>query len=132
MSTGVPSPSRTPAESPEPKGSGETARENGAAPLEGSPRTGMRLRGWAPSPTITRSELLWVILAGVALAVLTTWPLVLHLPSRIAPDLGDPVRTSWEVAWVGHAMLHDPLHLFDANVFYPHPLRLAVSDSLLS
>jgi hypothetical protein len=73
----------------------------------------------------------WVILGGIALAVLTSWPLVLHLPSRIAPDLGDPVRTAWQVAWVGHAMLHDPLHLFDSNAFYPHPLSLAFSDSLL-
>ncbi len=70
-------------------------------------------------------------LAGVLLAVLTTWPLILHLPSRIAPDLGDPVRTAWEIAWVGHAMLHSPLHLFDSNAFYPHPLSLAFSDSLL-
>src|SRR6202023_3052274 len=37
----------------------------------------------------------------------------------------------WQVGWVGHAMLHDPLHMFDANVFYPHPLSLAFSDSLL-
>ena len=59
------------------------------------------------------------------------WPLVLHMSSRIAPDLGDPVRTAWQVAWVGHAMLHDPLHLFDSNAFYPHPLSLAFSDSLL-
>jgi hypothetical protein len=72
-----------------------------------------------------------VALAGVLLAVLTSWPLVLHLPSRIAPDLGDPVRTAWQIAWVGHAMLHDPLHLFDSNAFYPHPLSLAFSDSLL-
>jgi hypothetical protein len=72
-----------------------------------------------------------VAVAGVALAVLTTWPLVPHLPSRIAPDLGDPVRTAWQVAWVGHAMLHNPLHLFDANAFYPRPLSLAFSDSLL-
>jgi hypothetical protein len=69
--------------------------------------------------------------AGIALAVITTWPLVLHMPSRIAPDLGDPVRTAWEVAWVGHAILHQPLHLFNANVFYPHQLSLAFSDSLL-
>jgi hypothetical protein len=68
---------------------------------------------------------------GVLLAIATTWPLVLHLSSRISPDLGDPVRTAWEVAWVGHAMLHQPLHLFDANAFYPHPLSLAFSDSLL-
>jgi hypothetical protein len=67
----------------------------------------------------------------VAVAVLTSWPLVLHLPSRIAPDLGDPVRTTWQIAWVGHAMLHNPLHLFNANAFYPHPLSLAFSDSLL-
>lgn len=86
---------------------------------------------WAPSPKLGRAELAWVILAAIALAVLTSWPLVLHLPSRIAPDLGDPVRTAWQVAWVGHAMLHDPLHLFDANAFYPHPLSLAFSDSLL-
>jgi hypothetical protein len=85
---------------------------------------------WAPSPTISRRELLWVILAGIGLAVLTTWPLVLHMPSRIAPDLGDPVRTAWEVAWVGHALLHNPLHVFDSNAFYPHPLSLAFSDSL--
>jgi hypothetical protein len=86
---------------------------------------------WAPSPGIGRGELLGVILGAIALAVLTTWPLVLHLSSTIAPDLGDPVRTAWEIAWVGHAMLHDPLHLFDSNAFYPHPLSLAFSDSLL-
>jgi len=86
---------------------------------------------WAPSPTFARREIPLVVLAGVLLAVLTTWPLVLHLPSRIEPDLGDPVRTVWQVAWVGHAMLHNPLHLFNANTFYPHPLSLAFSDSLI-
>jgi hypothetical protein len=70
-------------------------------------------------------------LLGVALAVLTSWPLALHLGSRIAPDLGDPVRTAWQIAWVGHALLHNPLSPFDANAFYPHPLSLAFSDSLL-
>ncbi len=97
-------------------------------------RTGPRLpaaRHWAPSPAIGARELVVVCLAGIALAVLTSWPLVLHLPSRIAPDIGDPVRTAWEIAWVGHALLHDPSHLFDANAFYPHPLSLAFSDSLL-
>jgi hypothetical protein len=86
---------------------------------------------WAPSPQLPRAELAWVILAGIALAVLVTWPLVLHMSSRISPDLGDPVRTAWQVAYVGHALLHDPLHLFNANAFYPHPLSLAFSDSLL-
>lgn len=90
-----------------------------------------RHEAWRPSPKLGRAEILWVVLAAVALAVLTSWPLVLHMGSRIAPDNGDPVRTAWQIAWVGHAILHDPLHLFDANAFYPHPLSLAFSDSLL-
>jgi hypothetical protein len=94
-------------------------------------RGGRATESWAASTAIARSELALAILAGVALAVLTTWPLVLHLGSRISPDLGDPIRTAWEIAWVGHALLHQPLHLFDANAFYPHPLSLAFSDSLL-
>jgi hypothetical protein len=90
-----------------------------------------RARSWAPSPTLRAREIAWVALAGVALALLTSWPLILHMGSRISPDLGDPVRTAWQVAYVGHAMLHNPLHLFDSNAFYPHPLSLAFSDSLL-
>ncbi len=136
MSTGVPTPSRTPPGTPETADGGSAADGTEAVPGQpaAEPResgTGARGRRWAPSPQFGRAEILWVILAGVALAVLTSWPLVLHLPSRIAPDLGDPVRTAWQVAWVGHGMLHDPLNLFDANVFYPHPLSLAFSDSLL-
>jgi hypothetical protein len=126
MSAGLPSPLRTPPGSPV------------SADLDGSaraiPTASVRTpaaRRWAPSPRLPRLELALVAAAGVLLALLTTWPLVLHMPSRIAPDLGDPVRTAWEVAWVGHAMLHQPLHLFDANTFYPHPLSLAFSDSLL-
>ncbi|HEY5344537.1 MAG TPA: hypothetical protein VIJ66_12875 [Solirubrobacteraceae bacterium] len=96
-----------------------------------TPPVGRRERRWPASPAIGRAELSWAILAAVLLAVLTSWPLLLHMSTHIAPDLGDPVRTVWEIAWVGHAMLHDPTHLFDANTFYPHPLSLAFSDSLL-
>lgn len=94
-------------------------------------RAERRNERWADSPAIRGAEIACVLAAGVALAVLVTWPLVLHLGSRISPDLGDPIRTAWEIAWVGHAMLHQPLHLFDANAFYPHHLSLAFSDSLL-
>ena len=129
MSTGLPSPPRTPSGSPEPTDSTAAERSRGSRDgRAGARRSPLR---WAPSPSFSARELLLVALGGVLLAVLTTWPLVLHMPSRIAPDLGDPVRTAWEVAWVGHAMLHNPLHLFDANTFYPHPLSLAFSDSLL-
>jgi hypothetical protein len=138
LSTGVPSPSRTPPESPATADAGDpSANGHDDTPDAGNETAGVRegvsARGsrWAPSPRLPRAELAWAILAGVALAVLVTWPLVLHMSSRISPDLGDPVRTAWQVAYVGHALLHDPLHLFNANAFYPHPLSLAFSDSLL-
>jgi hypothetical protein len=127
MSTGVPSPPRTPTGSPEETGVEQLAREDAVVPVVERSRPGR----WAPSPELARAEIVWIVLAGLLLALVTSWPLVLHLSSRIAPDLGDPVRTAWEVAWVGHAIVHQPLHLFDANVFYPHRLSLAFSDSLL-
>jgi hypothetical protein len=136
LSTGVPSPSRTPLDSPAAAGDSDLSangRGDGSSP-DGGARGPVNAQGrsrWAPSPRLARAEVLWAILAGVALAVLVTWPLVLHMSSRISPDLGDPVRTAWQVAYVGHALLHDPLHLFNSNAFYPHPLSLAFSDSLL-
>jgi hypothetical protein len=127
MSTGVPSPPRTPPGSSAPPAIDPVERAAAQPP----PSAGGRAERWAPSPTFARGEIALVALAGLLLAILTSWPLVLHMGSRIAPDLGDPVRTAWEIAWVGHAMLHDPLHIFDSNSFYPHPLSLAFSDSLL-
>jgi hypothetical protein len=133
LSTGLPSPPHTPPGSPGSPGSpglDGPARGAGApAPAPSAQPAGARR--WAPSPHLPGLELALVAAAGVLLALVTTWPLVLHMGSRIAPDLGDPVRTAWEIAWVGHAMLHQPLQLFEANTFYPHPLSLAFSDSLL-
>jgi len=124
MSTSVPDTMRSPLQPAHRTRTGRLTGARGGGPAS--------LRSPRPSsPAIGVRELVWVALAGLALAVLTTWPLVLHMPSRIAPDLGDPVRTAWQIAWVGHAMLHDPLHIFDSNAFYPHPLSLAFSDSLL-
>jgi hypothetical protein len=126
MSTGLPSPPHTPPEPATPTGVDRVARAGATEPGAIAPSA-----RWAPSPSFTRAEIALVALAGLLLAILTSWPLVLHMSSRIAPDLGDPVRTAWQVAYVGHAMLHDPLHLFNSNAFYPHPFSLAFSDSLL-
>src|SRR6185312_13420333 len=84
MSAKVPSPSRATPEQ-------FRASSAPAVPVTGSAGASRAAR-WAPSPEISRAELLWVILAGIALAVLTTWPLVAHMGTHIAPDLGDPVR----------------------------------------
>ena len=69
--------------------------------------------------------------AGVALAVAMSWPLVLHLGSDVGKDLGDPLLQAWQVAWIGHALLHAPLDLWQANTFWPYDDTLAFSDVLV-
>jgi hypothetical protein len=80
---------------------------------------------------IVRAEWIWVAVAAALLAVLTSWPLVLHLGSQIRPDLGDPIRTAWQIAWAGHALGSDPAHIWNSNAFWPHARSLLFSDSLL-
>jgi hypothetical protein len=60
-----------------------------------------------------------------------TWPLALHIGSDIGKDLGDPLLQAWQVAWIGHALLEQPLHLWQANTFWPYDETLAFSDALV-
>jgi hypothetical protein len=80
---------------------------------------------------LTWREALAAAGAGVALAIVMTWPLVLHLGSDIGKDTGDPLLQTWQVAWIGHALLHAPLHLWQANTFWPYDDTLAFSDALV-
>jgi hypothetical protein len=82
-------------------------------------------------PEISVREVLAVTVGGLVLAILTTWPLLIHLSSRVAPDLGDPIRTAWQVAEQGHALLSHPLSFFSTNAFWPHAHSLTFSDILL-
>ena len=68
-------------------------------------------------------------LGYAALAVLFTWPLAAHLDSGLVSPL-DPLDSVWRVAQGQRQLLHDPLHLFDANIFYPYA-RSYLFDELL-
>jgi hypothetical protein len=46
------------------------------------------------------------------------------------PDLWDAKLNSWILNWDYHQTFHDPLHLFDANIFYPATYALAFSENL--
>ena len=70
-------------------------------------------------------------LGGVLLAIVMTWPLVLHLGDTVPRDIGDPLAEAWQPAWGGHALLHQPLHFFDANRFWPLKDSLAFGDALI-
>ena len=66
----------------------------------------------------------------VVLAVLHTWPLALAPGTLSRNDNSDTVLHEWTLAWLAHQIVRDPLHLFDANIFYPDRLTLAYSDHL--
>jgi hypothetical protein len=77
--------------------------------------------------------------AYLALAVITTWPLVRGLGRDVAADLGDPVFVMWALAWDCQQLVAilqgDFARLatfFDANIFHPLPLTLAYSEHFIA
>ena len=56
-----------------------------------------------------------------------TWPYVTRLRDAVV-DKGDPYLMAWIMWWNYHATFTNPLHLFDANVFYPLKYSLAFSE----
>ena len=72
-----------------------------------------------------------VACAYLTLAVIKTTPLSRHFTTHLPSDLGDPLLTTWIMAWGTHALAHHPFRLFDANIVYPLDRTLAFSDHLL-
>jgi hypothetical protein len=66
----------------------------------------------------------------VGLAVIHLWPLASAPGTLSRNDNGDFVLHEWIMAWVAHALVTNPLHLFDANIFYPEGGTLSYSDHL--
>ena len=64
----------------------------------------------------------------LVLTLSLTWPLVTGLTHDVPGDFGDPLFSSWVLAW-------DATHLghgwWSANIFAPHPLSLAYSEHFL-
>jgi hypothetical protein len=87
---------------------------------------------FADSPKPLRRVVLEIagVVAGFGLLVaVMTWPQAATLDS--APDPGDPLFSTWRLAWVAHQIVRDPIHLFDGNIFHPERLTLTYSDSHL-
>jgi hypothetical protein len=72
-----------------------------------------------------------VLVAGL-MAALTAMLVHVQLANLDAVnDLGDPLFSVWRLDWIAHQLPRDPLHLFDANIFYPERYTLAFSDAIL-
>ncbi|TCB96829.1 hypothetical protein E0H26_14555 [Micromonospora zingiberis] len=83
-----------------------------------------------PASRLLRHEWTLAAIAGVALAVLLTWPTLKHPFTTIPGDAGDPTLQAWQVAWAGHALATDPLHLWHSNTFFPASYTFAYTDSM--
>jgi hypothetical protein len=79
---------------------------------------------------VTRYPLLGATALLIALTIILTWPQFLFLGSKVA-DHGDPLLSIWRVSWIAHVLPGDVRHLFDTNIFHPHPRTLAYSDATL-
>jgi hypothetical protein len=73
-------------------------------------------------------ELLTVAAAAAVCTAALTYPFVFQMAHVGRVDNADGQFSIWNVAWVAHALGRDPLHLFDANIFYPRRWTLAYSE----
>src|SRR5450432_285887 len=65
----------------------------------------------------------------ITLSIVMTWPLAARLDHAVS-DPGDPFINIWILDWDHYATFHQPLSLFDANIFYPAHDTLALSENL--
>jgi len=85
-------------------------------------------------PTAARSRIgasLAALGLFAALAVIHTWPLATAPGHFSRNDNADTMLNEWTLAWDAHEVVHDPRHMFDANMFYPEKDTLAYSEHLL-
>ncbi len=71
------------------------------------------------------------LLLFTALTIGHTWPLAAAPGYWSRIDNADYSLNAWILAWVVHQAPRDPLHLFDANIFYPERRTLAFSEHLV-
>lgn len=69
----------------------------------------------------------FIFLTFCLFTAMLTWPYVTRLRDAVV-DPGDPYLVSWVLWWDYHQTFSDPLHLFDANLFYPLRYTLAFSE----
>jgi len=72
-----------------------------------------------------------IVLVYCALTIVMLWPLVRTIGSAVAETDGDPLLNAWALRWVQHALVTDPLHLYDANLFAPAAKSLLFSEALI-
>lgn len=68
----------------------------------------------------------------LALTFLLAYPLSVTANRTLPSDDPDGHLFMWTLAWDAHAFVHQPLSIFDANIFYPNRDSLAYSENLIA
>jgi hypothetical protein len=71
-----------------------------------------------------------IFLGFLALALVVTYPQARCFTTCVPPHM-DPYFSMWRLGWVAHQIVHDPAHLFEANIFVPEHDTLAYSDAMI-
>jgi hypothetical protein len=64
------------------------------------------------------------------LTIVMTWPQARVIGTSATPHQ-DVYFNMWRLEWFAHAIVSQPSHLFDANIFYPERDTLALSDAMI-
>ena len=78
-------------------------------------------------PGRRRIALLLLFVGIVLLMTRMSWS---TMNEKVA-DLGDPVLFGWSWNWMRDVILSHPAHLYDGNIFFPHPLSVAYTDNMV-
>lgn len=78
-----------------------------------------------------RGQILLIGLFFFLLSLLFTYPIWTQ-PNALLNEVLDTGLNTWILAWDAHAILHKPLELFNANIFFPHDRTLAFSENMLA
>ena len=73
----------------------------------------------------------WVTTLFIAVTIVIAYPLSVHPASTSFGSDPDVHTFTWTLAWDVHALTDRPLHIFDANIFYPYDHTLAFSENLI-
>jgi hypothetical protein len=94
---------------------------------ESSPDTRVR----AVEARAGRRRDLIVALSFVLLTLAFAWPLPVQMSTHLLGRGTDPELLMWALGWDAYAFLHQPLAIFDANIFYPSRYALAYSENMI-
>ncbi|RJP32460.1 MAG: hypothetical protein C4536_06210 [Actinobacteria bacterium] len=87
---------------------------------------------WDGIFTSKAREYTLVILFFLLLAVIFTWPLILHIHDGVIGGHGDPLLNTWIVSWDARTIFTNPTGLFQGNILYPATDVLTYSEHMFT